>query len=421
MPYAVILAVLAGFLGRYLPAAESGVATFDVRQFGAKGDGNTLDTEAVQKAIDACGQAGGGTVSLPAGTYLSKPLTLRSRTTLLLEAGATLKATDERADFQSERGRSFVPFIGGTDLEEITIAGRGVIDGSGPKWWVPAEAARQKTPGYTLPRPNLIVLTRVKGLVVRDVTLQNSPKFHLVPSECDDVLITNVTFLAPESAPNTDAIDPSLCRRVTITHCLIDVGDDNVAVKSGRHLEGRQFGCEDITVTDCTLKHGHGVSIGSETIGGVKNMVVRNCTFQDTDNGIRIKSDRQRGGTINGLLCENITMKDVRGAITITSYYPKIPATDAAQPITATTPRYENIVIRNLTATSSRAAGVIVGLPESHVQNVLLENVNITAEQTGLEIRNAKGVVFKHVKVTPKRGQAVITPDSEVEGLEPGN
>jgi polygalacturonase len=111
----------------------------------------------------------------------------------------------------------FVPFISGKDLEDVTIAGRGTIEGSGAVWWEAAEEARRKVSGYTLPRPNLIVLTRVKNLVVRDVTIQNSPKFHLVPTECDDVLITNVTILAPEGAANTDAIDPSVSRRVTIT------------------------------------------------------------------------------------------------------------------------------------------------------------------------------------------------------------
>jgi polygalacturonase len=255
--------------------------------------------------------------------------------------------------------------------------------------------------------------------VVRDVTIQNSPKFHLVPTECDDVLITNVTILAPERAANTDAIDPSVSRRVTITKCLIDVGDDNVAVKSGKRLDGREFAVEDLTIMDCTFKHGHGMSIGSETVGGVKNVVMRNCTFEDTDNGIRIKSDRKRGGTVENFLCENITMKNVRGAITITSYYPRIPATDEAQPVTDTTPKYRNITLRNISGNSIKSAGVIVGLPESHIENVLLENVNLTAEQGGLEIRNAKGVVFKNVKITTKKGNPFTVKDAEVTGLEP--
>jgi hypothetical protein len=196
------------------------------------------------------------------------------------------------------------------------------------------------------------------------------------------------------------------------------VGDDNVAVKSGNRLDGREFACENLTITDCTFRHGHGLSIGSETVGGVKNVIVRNCTFENTDNGIRIKSDRKRGGTVENVLCENITMTNVRGALTITSYYPRIPATDEAQPVTATTPKYKNITIRNLTATSSKSAGVIVGLPESYIENVLLENVTIVAEQGGLEVRHAKGVRFKNVKVTAKKGEPFLVRDAEIAGLE---
>ena len=402
-------------------------ATFNVRELGAKGDGKSFDTDAIQKALDDCGKAGGGTVLLPKGTYLSKPLTIRTKTFLMIDEGATLLASTNQSDFlkvpgdwlKAKSGGDFNPFISGKDMENVTIGGKGTIEGSGPVWWEAAEEARKKVSGFTLPRPNLIVLTRVKNLTVRDVTIQNSPKFHFVPTECDDVLITNVTILAPERAANTDAIDPSVCRRVTITKCLIDVGDDNVAVKSGKRMDGREFAVEDLTITDCTFKHGHGMSIGSETVGGVKNVVMRNCTFEDTDNGIRIKSDRKRGGTVENFLCENITMKNVRGAITITSYYPRIPATDEAQPVTDTTPKYRNITLRNISGNSTKSVGVIVGLPESHIENVLLENVNITAEQGGLEIRNAKGVVFKNVKVTTKKGNPFTVKDAEVTGLEP--
>jgi polygalacturonase len=399
---------------------------FDVRAFGAQGNGKALDTAAIQKALDQCGKSG-GTVKFPPGTYLSRPLTLGTKTTLLIEEGSTLKATDEPKDYLPANvswqdileGKSkgpFAPFIGGKDLSEVTIAGRGTIDGSGARWWIPAEEARRKVPGYTLPRPNLIVLTRVKDLVVRDVTVQNSPKFHLVPTECEDVVISNVTVLAPSGAANTDAIDPSLSRRVLITKCLIDVGDDNVAIKSGRKVEGREFACEDITVTDCVFKHGHGMSIGSETVGGVRNVTVRNCKFEGTENGIRIKSPRGRGGAVENLVCENITMEKVEPAITITCYYPKIPDQDAAQPVGAETPIFRNIRIVNLTATCMDEAGVIVGLPESLISGVVLENVKITAT-SGLLIRNAKGVQLKSVHVKVRDGEPIIVKDAQVEGL----
>jgi polygalacturonase len=409
------------FLACGLPcfASALGVAAaeppvFDVRDAGATGDGETLDTAAIQKSLDDCGRAGGGTVLLPAGTYLSQPLEIRTKTTLRLEKGATLKATDDPADFaRADDPGSFNHYLTGSDLEDVTIEGEGTIDGSGQRWWIPAEEARQKKSGYTLPRPNLIVLTRVKNLVIRGVTIQNAPKFHFVPTECDGVLVEDATFLAPERAPNTDAIDPSRCTDVTITRCLIDVGDDNVAVKSGRRVDGREFACRGLTITDCVFKHGHGVSIGSETVGGVTDVVVRNCSFEETRNGIRIKSDRERGGTVENLLFENITMKNVRGAITITSYYPKIPESDSPQPLTDTTPAYKNITIRNLTATSTRSAGVIVGLPESPIENVLLENVAITAATTGLEIRHVRGIRMENVSVKPEIGPPLVVRDAE--------
>jgi polygalacturonase len=340
---------------------------------------------------------------------------------VLVEAGAVLKATDDPADYrQANNPKSFTPFLSGKDLADVTIAGRGVIDGSGARWWEPAEAARQKKSGYTLPRPNMIVLSRVTNLTVRDVTLQNSPKFHLVPTECDGVTITGITILAPERSPNTDGIDPSMSRRVTITGCTIDCGDDNIAIKSGKKVKGREFACEDINVTNCIFKHGHGMSIGSETVGGVRNVQVKNCTFEDTDNGIRIKSDRNRGGQVENILYENIRMTNVRGAILFSCYYPRVPDQDVKQAATETTPQYSNILVRNLSGTSTQGAGVIAGLPESLIENVTLENVSIEAAKTGLDIRNARGVKLKNVTIDPKKGEPFIVRNAQVEGLKVG-
>ena len=400
---------------------------FNVRDLGAKGDGQTLDTAAIQKAFDSV-KKGGGTIVFPAGHYISAPLVLKGdKITVRLEEGSTLAASTNQSLFlksgsgdwlAAKSGGDFNPFLSIKDGTDVTLTGKGTIEGNGAVWWDAAEEARRKVSGFTLPRPNLIVPTRITNLRITGITIQNSPKFHLVPTECENVWIEGIKIIAPERAANTDAIDPSISRNVTVTNCLIDVGDDNIAIKSGKKVEGREFACENITIVDCVFKHGHGMSIGSETEGGVKNVVVRNVSFEDTDNGIRIKSDRKRGGLVDGLLCENITMKNVRGAITITSYYPRIPATDETKPVTATTPKYRNIVLRNVKGTSSKAAGVIVGLPESHLENVLLENVDITAEQTGLEIRNAKGVELKNVKITPKKGEPITVKDAAVKGLE---
>ena len=428
------LAALLASNGQAADASEP-AKTFDVRQYGAKGDGKTLDTAAIQKALDECGTAGGGIVRFPSGTYLSKPITLRTKTTVQLDQGAKLQATGDQTAFlksgtnwlAATGGGDFVPFIGGKNLDNVTITGQGTIDGAGENWWGAAEDARIKSPGYTLPRPNLIVLNGCKNLRVENITIQNSPKFHLVPTDCDGVIISNVTILAPVGAANTDAIDPSICRNVLITKCRIDVGDDNVAIKSGRKVDGREFGSENITVTDCTFLHGHGMSIGSESVGGVRNVTVKNCTFENTENGIRIKSQRGRGGIVENISYSDITMKNVNPAITLTCFYAynsagdakqqSTPKPEAAEPVTDKTPIYRNIHIRNLTATSEKAAGVIRGLPESQISDVVLENVSITAGTTGLTIQNAKGIQFKNVKVTNKEGPPFVVVNAQVEGL----
>jgi polygalacturonase len=414
--------------------AGASAKIFDVRQFGAIGDGQTRDTAAIQKALDECGKSG-GVVRFGPGTYLCTPIFLHSKTTFELQAGATLIGTDETNDYKDPERKSatissasFLALINGKDLTDVTITGPGTIDGAGARWWVPAEAARRKTPGYTSPRPRLIILTRCKNLRVADITLQNSPSFHLVPTECEDVVITNVTIKAPFNSPNTDAIDPSMCKNVLITGCHIDVGDDNVAIKSGRYLRGRDFACEDITITDCVFLHGHGVSIGSETIGGVRNVTVRNCTFEGTENGIRIKSQRGKGGKVENIQYSDITMKNVDPAITFTCYYmnnsahdatqPGAPKDDAAVPVDNRIPLYRDIHISNLTATCQRAAGAMNGLPDGVISNVFLENVRIISATTGLNIRNARGIQLKDVQIKVGDGPPLVLENAQVDGLD---
>ncbi len=230
---------------------------FDVRDAGAKGDGATLDTAAIQKTLDQCGEAGGGIVLLSRGVYLSKPIYLRSKTTLQIGEGATLKATDEEADFADPARpgawRAFTAFVNGRRLNDVAITGPGTIDGSGARWWGPAHEAKRTNilnPGYTLPRPKLIVLTGCTNVQVTNLTLLNSPCFHLVPTDCEQVLIDGVNIIAPADSPNTDAIDPSASRHVLITRCRLDVGDDNVAIKSGRAGSLPPPVTDDITITD---------------------------------------------------------------------------------------------------------------------------------------------------------------------------
>jgi len=206
---------------------------------------------------------------------------------------------------------------------------------------------------------------------------------------------------------------------VTIAHCTFDVGDDNIAIKSGHPDPAHtNAAAADFLVENCTFLHGHGMSIGSETTGGVKDVIVRDCTFDGTTSGIRIKSDRTRGGWVDGCLYKNLTMKNVKIPVNITSYYPKVPATDPARPVTGTTPRYRNLKIVNLTAESPQSAGLVIGLPESRITNLLFDNVKITAPE-GMTVRNARAVQFRNSGIKTLSGAALILEtNAEVTGLK---
>jgi len=426
-------------------------SVYNVNDYGAKGDGKTVDTNAIQKAIDECSNAGGGTVLLSSGTYLSKPIVLRSQVTLHLDEGVKLKATDDPQDFikpgktiETAKGSSdFSAFIGGKNLTDIAITGKGVIDGSGVRWWIPAEEARAKQSGYTSPRPRLVLLENCKNVKIIGVSLVNSPSFHLVPKRCENLLIEGVTIRSPSIAPNTDAIDPSECRNVRISKCLIDVGDDDIAIKSGRqNPEHPDAACENITVSDCTFIHGHGMSIGSETVGGVRNLLVENCTFERLASGIRIKSARGKGGIVENITYRNIIMNNVKIPISISALYDDSDADNAPQPFTALTPVFRNIRISNVIATSPygtadiveritdflyyyyayhdflepRSAGQIAGLPESEVSNIRLENVHIKAAH-GMTIQNAKNIKFENVKIETLQDVPITLKNARVEGM----
>jgi polygalacturonase len=427
------LAVSLVFIAALHYAGRHAGGTFEVRTFGAVGDGKTLDTAAIQGALDRCGRAGGGIVHFAPGTYLTKPLFLSTKTTLQIDPDAKLIGTDEPSDYFKFGTNSitnaplaFNGLINGTNLTNITITGGGTIDGAGARWWVPAEAAREKTPGYSMPRPRMISIVYSRNVRVTDVTLQNSPSYHFVPMGCENVVVSNVTILAPERSPNTDAIDPSACKNVLITKCHIDVGDDNVAIKSPYKVPGREFACEDITVTDCVFLHGHGMSIGSDTTGGVHNVNVRNCVFANTENGLRIKSQRGRGGLVEDINYSDLVMTNVDPAITFTCYYQQnsagdatqkpLPENDSARPVRRGTPVFRNIHVSNVTATCQKSAGTIVGLPESLVSNVVFSNVQITAARA-FRIENASGIQFKDSHVSVQRGEAFALKNATVEGV----
>lgn len=385
----------------------------DPVRHGARHDGVADDTAAIQAAIDECAHKGGGVVRLTSGVFVAAPLVLRNRITLDVEAGATLLAIADRnryADANETHGvRALINAYG---AEDIAISGSGVIDGNGAPWW-DAFRVDKREGKPERGRPRLIQFTDCRRVRVSDITLRNSPSFHLAPRRCDDVQIRGVKIFAPADSPNTDGIDPAGSIHVRISECLIDVGDDNIALKSGAPAASRRFAAEDMTVEDCTFLHGHGMSIGSETNGGVHGVRVRRCTFRNTRNGLRIKSYRGHGGEVADVSYSDITMENVETPILFTAYYPKIPASDTPQPVTADTPFYHDIRVENLTATGARSAGVIVGLPEKPLSGISLAHVTISAG-TGLTVRNAS-VQISGVQIKTSRGEPFLVEHGELQ------
>ncbi len=403
------------------PACTAHAATTcNVRDYGAKGDGVTKDTLAIQNAIDACEKKNGGTVELTAGTYVSAPIVLGSNITLHLEKGATLLGSPDHSDYPAKvefKVPDAQPLISATNAEDVAITGEGTIDGNGQSWWDEARSMHDHGILGNHPRPKLVIFDHCRHVRVEGVTVENSPMWQLVPYYSDDVVIRNVRILAPQHSPNTDAIDPFSSSNVLIEHVYSDVGDDNVAIKSGPiNSPGPDSPSTNITIRDCTFLHGHGVSIGSELSGGAENILAERIHFEGTDNGIRVKANRDRGHDVGHLVFRDLEMKDVRNAIIISEYYPRVmpPADATAQPVGRLTPHFHDITIENVAATGSEMAGAIVGLPESPVKNVTLRNVEISA-QKGLAIGYAD-VNGAHVVVQAAQGEAIMKgPGAEVE------
>jgi polygalacturonase len=399
----------------------------NVRSYGAKGDGVTKDTIAIQKAIDACAAKAGGTVELSGGTFVSGPIVLKSNITLDVEKGATLLGSPDHADYPPKiefRGPGYQALVGAVNARNITITGGGVIDGNGQSWW--DEMRRQRTQGVLdngilgspHSRPRGIVFDHCKHVRMENITVQNAAMWQIVPYYTDDVVIRDVTILAPQHSPNTDAIDPFSASNVLIEHVTSDVGDDNIAIKSGMiNSPGPDSPSKNIVIRDCTFKHGHGLSIGSEIAGGAQNVHAERITFEGTDNGLRIKANRDRGADVSNIVFNDITMKDVKTAILVSEYYPKVfPEGEVtAAPVGRLTPLFHDITIENVKATGSKTAGVIVGLPEAPVKNIVLRKVDIQA-QTGMRIAYAE-VTLDGLTVNAAEGQSIeVAPSAKVTG-----
>ncbi|MGC4099976.1 glycoside hydrolase family 28 protein [Ferruginibacter sp.] len=391
--------------------------TFNIKDFGAAADAQTDNTSAIQKAIDAANTAGGGKVVVPAGVFLCGPLQFVNNLNFQLDSGALLKLLP--IDKYPGGTTTGTDFISGTKLHDVAITGKGTIDGQGSPWWPFAKEKDAK-------RPRMISLKDCEKLLIENVTLMNSPMFHIAISRSNNVTVSGVIVRAPASTDpvnpshNTDACDVS-GKDILIKNCDISTGDDNFTCGGGTF---------NVHIMHCKYGYGHGLSIGSYTKGGVSNFLIEDCSFTNTECGIRIKSDRDRGGQVQNLTYRNLTMTNVGIPILMYATYmapdkqyrnlqkltPEIASTYPAAPVTDLTPIYSNIKFENITATAEagRRAGLIWGLPEAAIANISLENVNITADNP-FGIFFAKNITLQHCKFITKEGvNKLATVNAEV-------
>jgi len=388
---------------------------FSLLDFGGVGDGKTLNKTAFAQAIAAVEKAGGGKLVVPRGTFLTLPFTLCSNLDLHLDEGAVIKAPTtfealglaDPATLKSQEEvaanyKTPEPLISGKHLHDVAITGPGTIDGSGQHWWEWSERAARAKPGRIVyRRPHLIVITECDRLQVTDVTLLNSSMFHLVPNTVTDLTIERIKVRAPHDAPNTDAIDPGPVTNAVIRDCDIDTGDDDVAIKNG---------ATNLLIENCTIKHGHGISIGSGTSVGIHNMLVRHCTLDGASNGIRIKSMRGAGGPVENVRYTDIQMKNVSNAIVLDMNYVDNNRPDfKGEP--GKVPDFHSIQIDHVKSVNSLNAGKIIGLSDSAIRDITLSEVEIIAENNFV-IKEARNILFDRVTVSIKAGVAPAKPKS---------
>ena len=415
----------------------------DVRDFGAAGDGVRFDTAAVQAAIMAC--PADGTVYLKRGTYLCGPIFLKSDIRIWLDEGAMILGSTDRADYPVLPGMTYTSdekdeYNLGTwegnplschatliGVKNVSIYGRGTINGNAPgaDWWINPKVKRDAW------RPRLIFLNNCEKVTIQGVKVCNSPSWTIHPYYCDGVRIIDVKIQNPDNSPNTDGIDPESCKNVEIIGTKISVGDDCIAVKSGKiYMARRHFArTENVVVRNCLLERGHGsVTMGSECAGGIRDVLVTKCIFDSTDRGLRIKSRRGRGArsVIENIVFDKIIMKDVRMPFTVNMFYFCDPDghSDYCQckdplPVDDMTPK-----IRDITARNIRCEGVEVsllaayGLPEQKIENVTASykpkeerRPEVPVMMDGLDPMSGVGIYARNVK-------KLILKDVSISGIE---
>ncbi len=435
--------------------------TFSIVSYGAMGDGQTLNTEAFSKAINACTQAGGGKVIVPPGLWLTGPIQLKNNVNLHVERGATILFTSDHTQYPmikaSAHSSKFVPAspIYGYELKNIAITGEGVIDGAGESWrpikkmkmterqwndllksggvvsddgkiWWPTKEALQgddylknmkKTtskptaenflPARDYLRPYMVYLVGCENILIEKVTLRNSPKFVFYPNNCKNLTIRYANIYNDWWAQNGDGIDISACKHVVIYKCNVNVGDDGICMKSSRRGGDKPgtFNLENVIIAGCNVFHGHGgFVIGSNTDGGMRNIFVNDCNFLGTDIGIRVKSNTGRGGLVKNIYVKDIYMTAIQdAAISFSTFYKDRPAgakadTSKEQKLRDKIPEFQDFYINNVFCHGAHTAVSITGTSESPINNIFLDNVVISSKY-GTLASEAENLSFNKVRI----------------------
>lgn len=437
---------------------------FVITEFGAVGDGCHSNTAAINKAIETCAASGGGTVVIPRGIWLTGPIRLQSRVRLHTDEGALVTFSRKweeypliLSNYEGLKAVRAMPALYGEQLQQVAITGSGIFDGSGDAWrpvrkhemteqrwndivqaggvvddndvWWPTEEAMigrkhtealQAEGNYEIAhyeryqvylRPVLLGLTACTEILLDGPTFQNSGSWCLHPRLCEHVTIRNVKVRNPWYSVNGDGLDLESCRFANIHDCMFDVGDDAICLKSGKNQQGRETAAptEYISIRNCTVYHGHGgFTVGSEMSGDIRHVDVSDCTFIGTDNGLRFKSTRGRGGIVEHIQIANIQMKDIiDSAIVLDMYYEiKQDEVDRVE-VTEETPCFRHISIKDTVSEGSSKAIFIRGLPEMPIHDLHFERVTVAAN-TGIVCIDAQDILFQDVSITPKSG-AVFT------------
>lgn len=443
--------------------------------FGAVSGGQVLCTAAFSKAIEALTAKGGGRVVVPRGIWLTGPITLKSNIDLHTAAGALVLFSGDKnlyplvsTNFEGFNTYRCTSPVNGRDLENVSITGEGIFDGTGEAWravkkekltesqwkklvasggvvhengktWYPSEQFRagERVAEMNVPRqlktkeefekirdflrPVMISLISCKKVLIDGPTFQNSPAWCIHPLLCEDLTVRNTSVRNPWFSQNGDGIDIESCKNTVVYDSNFDVGDDAICIKSGKDKEGRDRGVpnENLIIKNCVVYHGHGgVTVGSEMSGGVRNMHVSNCTFIGTDVGLRFKSNRGRGGVVENIFISHIEMINIPAqAISFDLYYggkSVIEAmadgdkkSDPALPVVSEeTPQFKNIFIRNVNCKGAYQGIFLQGLPEMNLRNIQLENIRMEAN-IGLICVDATEIKIKNLTLITKKSPAL--------------